>query len=260
MDLAKSLKFYKDRFADVGDFVFIFVGSLDPEQMQPLVETYLGALPGTGRDETWKDVGIRSVREGIVKETVYKGIEPKSTVRIGFNGYFKEIDDLFEIRRFSASVQILQTRLRKVIRELLGGSYSVPVRSAIIREPVGQYMITVDISTDPARVDELVEALFTEIKSLKETGPTEEETADVKQAMLRSYETGIEQNAFWLAGLASSYSIGIDPGAGQILMAPETINALTAESVQEIFKKYYDTENYIQATLYPEELKKEDIK
>jgi len=254
MDLAKSLEFYKDRFADTGDFIFIFVGSLDLEQMQPLVETYLGALPNTGREETWRDVGIRGVREGIVKETVYKGKEPRSTTRIGFDGYFPEIDDLFETRRFSASAQVLQDRLRKVIREIMGGTYSVPVHSAIVREPVGQYMITVDISTDPKRVDELVEAIFAEIKSLKEIGPTGEEVADVKQAMLRSYETGMEQNGFWLAGLASSYRRGIDPGAGQILMAPETTNALTAESVKRTFNKYYDTENYIQVTLMPEDL------
>ena len=49
MSLAKSLGFYKDRFADASDFTFMFVGSFDLATIKPLVERYLGALPSTGR-------------------------------------------------------------------------------------------------------------------------------------------------------------------------------------------------------------------
>ena len=45
MDLAKSMAFYKDRFADASDFTFVFVGSFDLATMKPLVERYLGSLP-----------------------------------------------------------------------------------------------------------------------------------------------------------------------------------------------------------------------
>jgi zinc protease len=34
MDLQKSMAFYKDRFADAGDFTFVFVGSFDPAEMK----------------------------------------------------------------------------------------------------------------------------------------------------------------------------------------------------------------------------------
>ena len=46
-DLAKSIAFYEDRFADAGDFTFVFVGNMDLDVMRPLVETYVGALPTT---------------------------------------------------------------------------------------------------------------------------------------------------------------------------------------------------------------------
>jgi zinc protease len=258
MDLNKSLAFYKDRFADDGDFIFIFVGSIDLEQMQPLVETYLGALPNSGREETWKDVGIRTMREGIIKETVRKGQEPKATRRIGFNGVFPEIDNLFEKTRLRVTVQLLQTRLRNVMRETMGGTYIAQVNSGISRIPLGQYLVSIDFTSAPERVDELTEALFNEIKSLKETGPKEEEVADIRQAMLRAHETGLEQNAFWLAGLKSSYSAGVNPGADQILGIPEAVNAVTAEFARDTFRKYYDMENYIQVTLLPEESTKKE--
>ena len=55
----RSLAFYKDRFADASDFTFVFVGTLDPAALKPLVEKYLGSLPSTGRKETWKDHNVR---------------------------------------------------------------------------------------------------------------------------------------------------------------------------------------------------------
>ena len=46
-DLAKSLAFYKARFADASNFTFVFVGSFTPETIKPLVETYIASLPAT---------------------------------------------------------------------------------------------------------------------------------------------------------------------------------------------------------------------
>jgi len=87
MDLATSMAVYRDRFADAGDFSFFFVGNFTLEQLEPLVRTYLGGLPATGRQETWRDVGIEPP-EGVVEKTVYRGIEPKSRTQIVFTGPF----------------------------------------------------------------------------------------------------------------------------------------------------------------------------
>jgi len=67
MDLDKSYDFYKDRFADAGDFTFIFIGNIDLETIKPLVELYLGALPTKGREESWRDVGI-DFPKGVIKK------------------------------------------------------------------------------------------------------------------------------------------------------------------------------------------------
>ena len=253
MDLAKSFEFYKDRFADTGDFIFIFVGNIDTEKIQPLVETYIGALPSTGRNETWKDVGIRITRKGIIKETVHKGKEPKSNTRIGFNGSFPEVTDLFAQTQMNMAANLLQKRLMDVMRELMGGTYSVQVRPTTVVVPEKEYLISIDFTSAPERVDELTGALFNEIKSLKDSGPKDEELADIKQIFLRGYETGLEQNSYWLGRLTASYRIGINPGAENILKQPEAINAVTVESMRDAFRKYYDFENYIQVTLLPEE-------
>ncbi|HEY2561918.1 MAG TPA: insulinase family protein, partial [Caldimonas sp.] len=56
--LDKALAFYKARFADAGNFTFVFVGSFTVESIKPLVETYIASLPATHAHETWKDLGI----------------------------------------------------------------------------------------------------------------------------------------------------------------------------------------------------------
>lgn len=253
-DLNKSLAFYRDRFADAGDFIFCFAGSIDPDVMEPLVETYLGSLPNTGRRETWKDVGIRRIPRGIIKETVHRGKDPKSTTRIAFTGSFKGFHDPFERTLFRVTTELLENRLFDVIRELLGGTYSIQVGSDFDWRPVEHYLIGIDFTSDPERVDELTHAIFSEIKSFKESGPTDKELDEIKQAFLRSHETNLEQNDFWLANLKASYSEGVDPGAARILQYPDTVNAVTAKKATKAFQKYYDTENYLQVTLLPEKI------
>ena len=63
MSLEKSLAFYKNRFADLSDFTFVFVGSFDPATLKPLVERYIASLPSLNRAEG-RDLGIASARRG----------------------------------------------------------------------------------------------------------------------------------------------------------------------------------------------------
>jgi zinc protease len=85
LDLAKSLAFYKDRFSDASDFTFLFVGTIDPATLKPLVEKYLASLPSTGRKETWKDHNVRPPST-VVERRVEKGLEPKSKSELVFTG------------------------------------------------------------------------------------------------------------------------------------------------------------------------------
>ena len=50
---------YADRFADLGDSTFVFVGAFDWDNLRSLATTYLASLPTTGRVEQWRDIGDR---------------------------------------------------------------------------------------------------------------------------------------------------------------------------------------------------------
>ncbi len=191
-DLYESLAFYKDRFSDAGDYTFVFVGNVDPATMQPLVERYLGALPVTGREETWRDIGVRTP-EGVIEETVRKGLEPRSQTRIAFTGPF-DYSAQAERTGIRAMAMTLEGRLSDRIREDLGGSYSVNVSAGYNWRPEETYTLAISFGSDPDRVEELVETVFEGIEAFKNSPPTEEEVANTREALLRSFETSFQQN------------------------------------------------------------------
>ena len=247
MDLGKSMAFYKDRFADASDFTFVFVGNLDLEKIKPLVCRYLGGLPALGRKETWKDWRV-STPEGVVKRKVLKGVEPKSLEAVVFSGPFRSTQENRLALR--ASAQVLETRLRKRLREDLSGTYDVTVRPYYSKIPREEYRVTIDLGADPRRIDALTKVIFAEIKKLKNNGPSGAEVADVRLAESRDYETNVRENGWWLAELTNRYRLGEDPGAS--LRIPETLARLSAKAVRAAARTYFNTKRYVQVTLYPE--------
>ncbi|MCX6571727.1 MAG: insulinase family protein [Candidatus Aminicenantes bacterium] len=247
MSLEKSLAFYRDRFADAGDFTFVFVGNLDLEKIKPLVCRYLASLPSRGRKETWRDWRVPPP-EGVVKRTVEKGVEPKSLTAIVFSGPFKsDPGNRIAIR---AAGQVLETRLRKLLREKLSGTYDVAVQPSYSKIPREEYRVTIDLGADPARMDDMSRAIFQEIKSLKKKGPTEKEVEEVRLAESRDYETNSRHNDWWLVQLTERYRIGEDPAG--LMRIPDTLALLTRESVRTAARAYFNTKRYVQVTLYPE--------
>ena len=247
MSLEKSLAFYRDRFADAGDFTFVFVGNLDQETIKPLVCRYLASLPSRGRKETWRDWRV-APPEGVVKRTVEKGIEPKSLTAIVFSGPFRsDPGNRIAIR---AAGQVLETRLRKLLREELSGTYDVAVQPSYGKIPREEYRVTIDLGADPARMDDMTRAIFREIKRLKKKGPTDKEVEEVRLAESRDYETNSRQNGWWLAQLTERYRIGEDPAG--LTRFPESLKLLTRASVRAAARTYFNAKRYVQVTLYPE--------
>jgi zinc protease len=248
MDLDVSYEFYRDRFADAGDFVFVFVGNFEPDSLKPLVQTYLGGLPSTGRHETWRDEGIR-YPTGIIEKTVYKGIEPKSQTRIVFTGPFEWTrENRYAIRALG---DVLRIRLREVLREDMGGTYGVSVGGSGSRDPVPDYRFNIGFGTAPERLEELVDAVFLQIDSLQTVGPSQEDIDKVKEQQRREYETELRENNFWLGQLVAAEHYGLDPR--NIITYGEMIDGLTAEMVKEAARRYLHTDNYVRVSLYPED-------
>ena len=260
-DLDASLAFYQDRFADASDFTFIFVGNIDLDTMRPLVERYLGGLPSTNRVETWRDLGTRPPR-GVIEETVRKGLEPQSQTRLFFTGSL-DYGDRSQRLGITAMTGVLRTRLREVLREELGATYSVTVGSTFSWRPEGQYRLSITFGSDPERADELLEAVYGEIERLKGSPPTEDEVNDVREAQRRTWETDQESNSWWLNVLDGRYRYLLDQSdgrypSGDVLLETlptygAALEALTPAGIQELALRYFDLDNRVRVTLLPEE-------
>jgi len=247
VNLDTAMRFYKERFADMGDFTFVFVGSLEPAVMRPLVERYIASLPSTGRKETWKDIGVREPA-GVVEGEVRKGIEPKSQTRIIFNGPMQYNQEQRVAIR--AMADILQTRLRESLREELGGTYSVSAGASYENKPRETYQLSVSFGSDPTRTAALGKRVFEEIEALKANGPTEKQVNDVKAAMLRDFETNIKQNAYVLGQTIQKYQNGEAPET--LLDVPSYYQKLSVAAIQSAAKTYLNTARYVKVVLLPE--------
>jgi zinc protease len=247
MNLDTSYSVYQDRFADASDFTFIFVGNFDLAEMRPLVQSYLGGLPSTGREESWRDVEVRAPG-GVIEETVVRGIEPKSRVSIF-------IPHDFEWTRqyrfdFAAVESVLRIRLREVLREDEGGTYGVAVRAATNRIPRQTCSFTVSFGCDPDRVEELVGLVYDEIRALQENGPRAEDLAKVQEQERRRRELQLRENGFWLNALESYLWHDQDPRL--ILTYDELVDGLTPEAVQAAAQRWIDFDRRVEVVLKPE--------
>ncbi len=247
MNLDISYTIYKDRFADSSDFTFFFVGNFETEKLKPFVQTYLGNLPSLRRNETWKDTGIEAP-EGVIKKAVYKGLEEKSQVQIIFTGPFEwNRQNRYDIQ---SMVSVLRIKLREVLREDMGGTYSVGIQASISHYPDQEYEITISFGCDPERVEELIKTVISEIENLKVNGTTETYLNKVKESQRREYETNLKQNSFWLSNL--SFYLFHDENPQQILELEALIEKLSSEAVRQAAQKYFDLNNYVTVVLYPE--------
>jgi len=246
LDLEAAYDFYRERFADAGDFTFIFVGAFEVERVEPLVERYLASLPAIDRSEEWVDEGIRPP-EGVIRKIVRKGLEPRAQTQLVFTGEFEYSQE--NRIALSALAQVLELRLRERMREDLGGTYSVGVRGSGQQYPYEGYQIGIGFGSDPERVPELVEVVFEEIRTLREEGAAEEDLVKVREQVRRARETSLESNTWWASELQSSDFQGLDPTR---LVRTDSWDAVTRETVQRAAARWLREDRYVQVSLVPE--------
>ena len=246
MNLQKSFSIYRDRFADGGEFTFLFVGSLSLDSLKQLSEEYLAALPSPHRHEMWRDVGIMPP-VGIVDKFIHKGIEPKSQVRIIFSGPFEWSQE----NRYALNslIDVMNIKLREELREEKGGTYGVSVGGSAERDPRPEYRISIGFGCAPERADELVKTTFEEIDSVRQYGIGDEYINKVKETQKRERETSLKQNHFWLSNLQFYYEHNDDPL--KILRYDKLVDNLTGGEIQEAAGKYFNMKDYVKVVLLP---------
>lgn len=247
LDQAKALNIYKQRFGDATGFTFVLVGKFDIATLKPLLATYLGSLPVTGKTSSYKDAGLRPVK-GSVKKEVKKGTEPKSFIRMMWNGEAPYSDK--EQLKVQALAEVLTIKIIESLREELSGIYGGGMSGSLNKFPYNNYSLGVSLPCGPENVDKLITAALAEISKIKTSGPSEADLNKVKETWKQQYEVNMKDNAFWSRQLIQSVEMGSDPMG--ILKYEKQVAALTPADVKDAANRYLDMKNYVQFVLNPE--------
>lgn len=247
VDLKKAYDIYRDRFADASGFTFFLVGSFKPDSVRPLVEQYLASLPALNRHEKVKDNGIRPP-SGVVQKTVRKGVEPKAETTLMFTGPCTYSFDNREA--MDALSELLNIRLREVLREEKGGTYGASAGGSCSNIPYEHYSFSVEFGSSPERVDELVTAVFKVFDEIKAGIVSDSNLTKIKEIQLRGHETGLKQNGTWLNAMTDADEDHRDQR--DFLRTPQLVKGLTREMIRDAAKLYLRPEQYARFTLLPE--------
>jgi len=243
----RAYQIYKERFADASDFTFFFTGTFKVDEIKPMLEKYLGALPAQGKKETFRDLGIRTPK-GKIDKKVYKGIEQKSQASLIFSGDYEYNDD--NNWQLDALEEILNIKLIEVIREKESGVYGIGARANYSKIPAPRYTIRVGYGTGPERVEELAIKTLAVLDEIKKNGATQVDIDKFKAETRRATEVQMKENGFWQSQLISSYSNGENPK--DILDWEKQLNKVTVASTKATANKYLNDANFIKVVLLPE--------
>jgi zinc protease len=247
INLDRSIQIYKERFANAGDFTFFLVGAFDEETIKPLLEKYIGSLPGKPVKENFRDLGIRPP-SGMVEKTITKGEEQQSLVTMQFitpTAY--NTADAFTLRGLG---ELMSMKLVEKLREEKGGVYGITALGNMNKYPFSYSAFSITFPCAPENADTLSKAALAELQQIITTGVNEEDLAKVKEQQRRKLETDLRSNQYWLTGLYDAYLLGTNPV--QNVFRQKQIEALTGNMIRDAAKKYINLSAYIRGILMPE--------
>ena len=250
ISMDKALKIYKQRFANPADFIFVFVGNINPddEATRDLICQWLGGLKTKKTTEEVKDWGV-TVTMG--KQKNYFTREMQTTTasnRIQYTSYdmpFTMANDL----NMEMIGRILSTRYLESIREREGGSYGVGTYGYMVRYPRPRAALLMQFDTDPKKQERLMEIIYEEVQTILDNGPLASDLQKEKESMLKDFQENLEKNTYWRTALYMHYMYGIN----EITDYKAAVEAITAETVQQTLKQLVDAGNVFEVVMFPKE-------
>ena len=248
VNLDKALEVYKARFANPADFVFTFVGNVEPADkvFQKMVCTWLGGLKTSKKKESVRDNGVRAP-EGINKNYFTRPMEIKTASnRIQYTSYdmpYTLANDL----NMEMIGRILSTRYLESIREREGGSYGVGCWGTMEIVPVPCARLIMQFDTDPEKQEKLMSIIHEEVMTIVENGPLAKDLQKEKESMLKDFQEDLEKNGYWRQVLDIYYRFGIN----YITDYKAAVEAITAETVQATLKQLVASGNVFEVVMLP---------
>ena len=196
IDYAKGLKLFADRFKDANNFVFTFVGNIDPETFEPMIEQYIGSLKTKNNNETWTDKAP-AITDKDVNNHYTKAMEnPMVTCYMVYNG---EVDYTAEnIMKMQVLGDVMDIVYTEKIREDEGGTYGVGVNGNLSLRPKESFMFLIGFQTNKEMYEKLMGIAISELQNVADNGPREQDLKKVKEFLIKKHAEDLESNRYWM--------------------------------------------------------------
>ncbi|MCU0793850.1 MAG: insulinase family protein [Opitutaceae bacterium] len=185
-----------------GPIELSLVGDFDPEAAISAAASTLGALPAREAKPALVEQRRVAIAPAGAHALTYAGAIEKNLLAI----YWPTADarDVRRARRLALLGEVLGDRLRKTVREELGGSYSPDAYSA----PSDTYhdfgFIIAQVTLDPAELDRVRSAVLEAAADLAKNGVTDDELNRARLPLLTSLRESERRNAYWLNQVLAS--------------------------------------------------------
>lgn len=246
ISLDRALQIYKKEFGNAYGMHFTIVGSIQKDNIKPLLEKYIASLPSTPEKVGYTDNKLRPVK-GKVNFSVHKGKEPKSLIIMEYHVQLPYSEKL-EMEANAVS-EILNIKIIEDLRQKISGIYTGGTEAQVSKVPYPHVAFLLYLPCGPEKVDTLIQAARQEIQDLVKNGPSAENLDKVKKQWIEKYKVDVKENQTWLDELQGFYFPGNSPE--DFLNYEKRVNALTGKEVQQTAKKLFDTPNVVTGVLYP---------
>lgn len=224
------------------------VGDMRLEDAIPLVEQYIGSLPGRPRAADLDS--LRTVRRatGPLKlKAQVETITPKSMVISGFVGPgFRSIE---EERALRLATNILTSRLVKRVREELALVYGIGAQLQMVSgyEDFSLFFTGAPCATDKsADVIREIDAIFNDFAK---NGPTAEELENARRQVDNNLDTQMKEPNYWWNALQhlDLQRRSLDEHRNK----REAYQAISGDRVREVFAKFFVPERRFEVLAEP---------
>jgi zinc protease len=233
IDLRRMEQIYLDRFADLSDFTFIFVGNYDEQQLLDCANRYLANLPKARRKDRIVDAGVRLFK-GQKLELFRKGESDRSFVSHVTNCGYKATPQ--NDMNLNALTLVLNEKLRENIREDLSGVYLIYAWPGKERYPKPSLTFSSMMACSPARVEELNRAIFATLDSIRAGYIDDRYLVSTKATLTKTLEEDLRTNYYWLNQIYNS--VWQKKPLEGFLAMPSLVDKIDRRAVAKTAKKY----------------------
>ena len=231
IDYAKSMKLYKDRFADPNNFTFYFVGNIDENTFKPLVEQYLASLKKNKRKESWKDINLSIPQYEYICHYEKEMQNPKATVYTIIVGEMQyNYRNQLYMKALSDIMDIYYTRS---IREEEGGTYGVGVMGQVSDKPKDAFLFLVGFDTNKDMYEKLLGKVYEGLNDVATNGPSQEDLTKVVENLYKKRAENLEENDFWVDAIETYEEDNINIVAEY----DEIVKSITTQTIADFAKE-----------------------